>query len=83
MSERAERCDRCRFWQPTQDGSDNGYCLRYPPVPLNNPLHPGSVLSWWPETAPDEWCGEFQSAEPCTTTPPPPASAPAPPATPP
>lgn len=46
---------------------DDGKCRRYPPqcptaVPQRNPLSGETslgVISAWPQTSPDSWCGEF------------------------
>jgi len=57
--ERQERCERCRFWGPPDTLEEElGTCLRYPPWPL---LLEGSDV--WPESARDDWCGEFVPAE--------------------
>lgn len=37
-------------------GSERKVCCRFPPSPTLEG-------DFWPETAPDEWCGEFQYAE--------------------
>lgn len=68
-----ERCESCRFWAHHQGGVVKS-CRRYPPtlIPDNRSL--GAVIRQWssihlhhttefPQTGPDEWCGEFQSRE--------------------
>lgn len=65
MSERKERCETCRFWDATE-GLNN--CRRYPPTFTAIAIEPGEVengtleadLAFWPQTGPDDWCGEWQ-----------------------
>lgn len=56
---RIEICDNCVFWLPPEDIAPNmdeeGECRRFPPVRKNSNGH-----GEWPETYPDEWCGEFR-----------------------
>ena len=50
-----------------------GFCRRYPPMPdftrllLANQLEVNRrevfVFAFWPETAPEDWCGEWQVQE--------------------
>lgn len=73
MSDRAERCDRCRFWNPLRDDpdpSDLWECRRMPPVlPTAQYLatelpdeDPGDGV--WPLTAGPDWCGCFEPLVP-------------------
>ncbi len=48
MTERAERCGKCRFWSGDPD-SETGDCRRRAPV--------------WAETKNRHWCGEFEARE--------------------
>ncbi len=47
MSERAERCGGCRWYDPSRQYEMTGFCRRYPTSAT--PSH----------TNEDEWCGEF------------------------
>lgn len=72
MSERAERCETCRFWEREEDTADDifeeptlgqivvGECHRYPPV------RQASEKMWamFPLLPEGNWCGEWQPAEP-------------------
>jgi hypothetical protein len=52
---RAERCEACRFWEDVGEGY--GHCHRLPPVPLGS--GESTLMTAWPETKADDWCGEF------------------------
>ena len=57
MSERAERCERCRFWEQSPPEPE-GYCHRYPPtVFLMDDL---DTVECFPVTLSTVWCGEFK-----------------------
>jgi hypothetical protein len=63
--ERAERCDRCRFWEDADDAPFTegtvGFCCRHAPTPIA-PLdtdRPG-YYPLWPLVLANHWCGEFQ-----------------------
>lgn len=50
-------CKDCHFWE-RNDEEGNGCCCRFPPVPI---LHTDEkcARAVWPETEPEDWCGEF------------------------
>ena len=62
-----EVCSNCRFWKP--DVIAHGFCKRHAPA-MKSTLRevPNSPFNWYllvsdtqfPETAPDDWCGEFK-----------------------
>lgn len=69
------RCDGCRFWTaitcPEYHGQ--GWCNRFPPVPLC--INPGCPpVSEYPITDPDDWCGEFSPRPSAALASPPPAA---------
>jgi hypothetical protein len=50
------KCKKCAFWTKIDDGKDNGYCRRFPPVfPFGSPSLPGN-----PVTDEKYVCGEFK-----------------------
>jgi hypothetical protein len=57
MANPAGYCADCSFWdaiEPTEPR--DGRCRARPPVALTTQGHAA-----WPQTAADDWCGEFQS----------------------
>ena len=69
MSERAETCQNCRWWEPVSvdddsaddQGEGHGLCRRMPPFAGPDVGEDGSgVFHWgyWPHTINDSWCGE-------------------------
>lgn len=66
-----ESCEVCRFWYPLAD--DMGLCRRRSPTMIRAMAFGVSINSpeegIFPETASDDWCGEFVRE----ATPPPPA----------
>jgi len=76
MSERAERCETCRFWDTENSDEGWGDCRRYPPTKMlfeieamghdktsqdiHNSLGDSSSVWVWPYTESDDWCGEWQ-----------------------
>ena len=60
MSERIERCDRCRFWKHIEGHGElaEGECRHNSPV---SPASPKKLVNRWvyPLYAAD-WCGQFQ-----------------------
>jgi hypothetical protein len=66
--ERAERCDRCRFWdcvEASANGEDDptGICRKSAPPAITLPHgveQPYRQWAVWPLTLCSEWCGEFQ-----------------------
>lgn len=46
-----ETCSTCRFWTGAS-------CRRYPPIVI---VIGDDYAPKWPQTHPDEWCGEWQS----------------------
>lgn len=62
-----ETCSTCRFWEQHEDAFE-GFCRRLPPAThfrVRGNGNPYDVHAWgyWPDTGPDEWCGEHQPAE--------------------
>jgi hypothetical protein len=61
MTERAERCDKCKWWYQhpaktkTKDKNEMGQCRRYPPTGMSEWLERG--------TYDINFCGEFTSVE--------------------
>ena len=52
----AEACHNCRFWtHQTENGKFiRGWCRRRSPVTGYDPCY------MFPQTTPDEWCGEYE-----------------------
>ena len=53
---RKSGCTGCAYWAATGSGEQAGQCRIGPPRT--------SATARWPVTAPDDWCGEWQPAEP-------------------
>ncbi len=65
-------CVNCSFWNPGEKDAPNsklGTCQRFPPTPVQNVEWEGhggnyrqgyEIVSWWPETEPNDWCGEWR-----------------------
>jgi hypothetical protein len=82
-----ERCETCRFWfvgevvtegatagRAQKEHQRPGGCRRHAPRPLLIPAGDDNGKPYrpaWPQTAADEWCGEFQPRTPLPTTRPP------------
>jgi hypothetical protein len=65
MSDPAEFCARCRFWERRTNAREEpmhcGYCRRYPPGVAPPPG--GEYHEWTPITTDaTDWCGEFRGA---------------------
>lgn len=45
-------CETCWFWRA-------GFCCRFPPAPETQPPFRFAIF---PETKPDDWCGEHRPA---------------------
>jgi len=64
MPDQPQRCETCRFFEAIYQDHSLGLCRRYPPYPEGlvapGPPRPDKSLGFWPETEPDEWCGEYQ-----------------------
>lgn len=56
-------CETCRWWASNADPDDEplDQCRKHAPRP-----HNWEDKSWaeWPQTLPDDWCGEHQPKEP-------------------
>ena len=64
-----ETCSSCKFWKQFE-GGENGECRRHSPRPKSNRE---ITVTEWPETVPDDWCGDYQQKpEPYRGTEPPP-----------
>ena len=62
-----ETCDGCRFWDPEGDRLNLGLCRKNAPSPTSFPAHyrpedGRDIIAdvYWPETDPNEWCGEWE-----------------------
>jgi len=66
MAERAERCDRCRWWQEqTAHDSVDGECrVRSPRVLATSDGSTCYYPTLWPRTRRADWCGEFRPLDP-------------------
>ncbi len=56
------QCKDCENWNPQRD--EAGQCRAHVPsaalVPSQGIGGPGlAVVTYWPETKPDDWCGEW------------------------
>ena len=60
MSEQAERCENCRFFNQEEEGNALGECRRRSPYLLSVEEDENSPIGAWPIVAAEEWCGEFQ-----------------------
>ena len=54
-----ERCETCRFWNPTTTE-----CRRRAPIVVLRPGDNGDTATNWPHTAATEWCGEWDGERP-------------------
>lgn len=57
-------CKNCKHWNPVND--QHGQCVKNPPnatlVPAQGLGGQGlTVVSYWPETKPDNRCGSFET----------------------
>lgn len=55
-------CSGCDHWdEKGAKALERRQCRRYPPVLVPDPQKTGKeVRPWWPETYPEQWCGEFK-----------------------
>lgn len=62
-AEVTESCDACRFWQEETEG-EYGLCRRLSPRwhPMDGRSE--SFDAHWPETRPEDWCGEYEPPKP-------------------
>ena len=58
MTDRAENCGGCRFYNPNPYPM-SGHCVRRAPVRNPDPSRVGSPE--WPTIHSRQWCGEFRS----------------------
>ena len=68
----SETCKGCKFWADVIQ-SRPGTCHRFPPSLMNrsqqNGLHGLAQYDYhFPETSPDDWCGEFKPLSTDATT---------------
>ena len=58
------RCETCLFWVKGGDGElkAHGRCHRFPAVYVGKPVDAAINTRWWrwPNTKPEDWCGEWQ-----------------------
>lgn len=66
---REERCETCRYARPLS-GNNDGWveCHRYAPRPTHKPPEDddgtaATVFAYWPELAPDDFCGEWRGKD--------------------
>lgn len=50
-------CRDCRFWKPPTGSYADGECRRHTP-------QLDAYRGVWPETSPDDWCGEAEEVYP-------------------
>jgi hypothetical protein len=56
-----EACGSCRYWKPGE--SDAGQCRRHAPQSIVFDVDETlQFQSRFPETATDDWCGDYQRA---------------------
>jgi hypothetical protein len=55
VAERTEICRECRF---AHFGDEVITCRRHSPIPVFD-ISEGEIISTFPITAPDVWCGDF------------------------
>ena len=56
------KCKNCINWKSVKDGEHAGECRAHPPAVVADTV----AKVWetvWPETYPNEWCGEGKEAE--------------------
>lgn len=58
-------CNECKYWSSFKGKKEEGQCRKYTPDVIPNvsgfPLFFGTCNETvWPETAFDDWCGEFE-----------------------
>ena len=69
MSERVDRCETCRFWEPYEAqknewGWDRGDCHRFPPIPVFcEPQQEHIPEGYFTDVFKDKWCGEWKPAQ--------------------
>jgi hypothetical protein len=65
-------CNNCKYFDPQVDPeSDQGYCRRYPPMPVvtrvltttdtGGAQYEPAVGTFWPQVNPTDWCGEWET----------------------
>jgi hypothetical protein len=55
------QCAICNAWRPF-NGNNAGYCQAHPPAPLFGAQRIPAPEYYFPITAADDWCREFQMA---------------------
>lgn len=61
----SESCASCRFWngEPDAKWGEAACRIRAPRAyPQSDPSYVSSVITVWPETRYNDWCGEYQPA---------------------
>lgn len=53
-----QSCRLCNYYQYIAEGKGNGMCRRYPP-PAASTNQAISARDYFPQTTPQDWCGEF------------------------
>lgn len=56
-------CGHCQFWWNLHSKSGLGRCHRYAPSYPTVTTNPDGLVSPWPETGEEEWCGDFRSGQ--------------------
>ena len=57
-------CNNCNYWEENDNGENPlGDCHRYALRPKWSDLDEigDKIRAEWPQTDPDDWCGEFQA----------------------
>lgn len=55
-----ENCINCKFWDGHEGDHGPQNCLRFPPQVFASGEHHNCT---WPDTDPDDWCGEWQTRD--------------------
>jgi len=54
------RCDSCRFYDPFNEGDDNGHCRRHAPRAAVWGVQESTMVSAeWPIVIDKDWCGAW------------------------
>ena len=55
------KCEECKFWKPEPFEPKKGGCRIDPPRAFMVPGKMGiNIMSAWPSTQSDQWCGRFE-----------------------
>lgn len=60
-------CETCRYWQKSEKELKQGECRINPPSATPIPSQQGvALMSYYPVTAPDNWCGQHKAGDSIT-----------------